>query len=59
MHISFLKEFEEVCSMLYFHNTFVNVVRMKPIPFTLELKGGCMVWLLILFLLGLTLLSYS
>jgi len=31
----FLREFEEVCSMMYFPNIYVDVVRIKLIPFGL------------------------
>ena len=32
----FSREFEEVCSMIYFPNILVDVVRMKLIPFALK-----------------------
>jgi len=32
----FLREFEEVCSMMHFSYIRVDVVRMKLIPFTLK-----------------------
>jgi len=32
----FLREFEEVCSMMHFPNISINVVRMKLIPFALK-----------------------
>ena len=39
----FLREFEEVCSMMHFPNIPIDVVRMKLIPFTLKdsAKLGC------------------
>ena len=32
----FLREFQEVCSMMHFPNTPIDVVRMKLIPFALK-----------------------
>jgi len=57
----FLREFEEVCSLIYFPNIPVDLVRMKLVPFALKdsAKLRCMVWLLDLLFLGMTLLSCS
>jgi len=37
----FLREFEEVCSMMHFPNIPVDVVRMKLIPFVLKDSAKC------------------
>jgi len=37
----FLREFEEVCSMMYFSSIPIDVVRMKLIPFALKDSAKC------------------
>jgi len=39
----FLREFEEVCSMMHFCNILIDVVRMKLIPFAL--KDSAKLWM--------------
>jgi len=36
-----LKEFEEVCSMMHFHNIRIEVVRIKSISFVLKDSAKC------------------
>jgi len=57
----FLRKLEETCSMMHFSNIPIDVIQMKLIPFMWKilLNYGCMTWLLILSLLGMTLLSCS